>query len=133
MDTDASGVLHFARYASLLETAVLENLDRLGFGLGWLGLKGFELVVAELQMKYVRPARYADTLRIATTVEHVGGAAFRLAGTLCRDGRTGPEEDLLARGRLVMCVARRTDGLAVPLPDEVRYGLQACLAGGSDD
>ncbi|MEK8107760.1 hypothetical protein NKG94_26990 [Micromonospora sp. M12] len=34
VDTDAAGVVHFTRYASLLESALLENLDRLGWASG---------------------------------------------------------------------------------------------------
>jgi YbgC/YbaW family acyl-CoA thioester hydrolase len=120
VDTDASGVLHFTRYASLLESAVLENLESLGIGVTRLAEQGKDLAVAELRMKYVAPARFADQVRVSTRVERVGGASCQITGDL---HRVTPET-LLASGTLVLCVVDTTAGTAGPLPAELRRALR---------
>lgn len=127
IDTDASGVVHFSRYASLLETAVLENLELLGCGLSEIESGGLDLAVAELGMRYVAPARYADHLRIRAAVEHVGAAQCRVTGTVHRCAPHSDEETLVARGNLVLCVVRRADGAPTALPIALRSALRACL------
>lgn len=87
-DTDASGVVHFARYGSLLETALLVNLERLGAGLAVLAADGAELVVSELTMRYRAPARYPDELSLDVAVGHLGAARMRIDGTVRRSDGT---------------------------------------------
>ncbi|MFS8097005.1 acyl-CoA thioesterase [Lentzea alba] len=127
VDTDASGVVHFSRYASLLETAVLENLEAFGCGVSEIESDGLDLAVAELGMRYVAPARYAERLRIRATVEHVGGAQCRVTGTVHRCVSQDDEEILVAQGHLVLCVVRRADGAPTALPTALRSALRACL------
>jgi acyl-CoA thioester hydrolase len=127
VDTDASGVVHFSRYASLLETAVLENLEALGCGVSAIEADGLDLAVAELRMRYVAPARYADRLRIRTAVEHLGAAQCRVTGTVRRCAPQGDDETLVAQGHLVLCVVRRADGAPTALPTALRSALRACL------
>lgn len=105
-DTDASGVVHFARYASLLETAVLTNLEGLGVGLAALADDGAELVVAELTMRFRLPARYPDVLSLETAVGHLGAARVRIDGVV-RRAADGAE---LATGTLLFGLVDRETG-----------------------
>ncbi|MBP2330537.1 acyl-CoA thioester hydrolase [Kibdelosporangium banguiense] len=108
VDTDASGVVHFARYASLLETALLENLERLGVGLGVLARDRAELFMVEVRMRYRASARYPDELSVETAVGHVGAARVRIDGTVRRSA-DGVE---LAGGMLVLGLVDSADGTA---------------------
>jgi YbgC/YbaW family acyl-CoA thioester hydrolase len=119
VDTDASGVVHFARYPSLLETALLANLERLGVGLGALAGLGLELVVADLAMRYRAPARYADELSLETAVGHLGAARARIDGTVRRTA-DGAE---LATGSLVVAVVDTTNGIPCALPPVLHDAL----------
>lgn len=105
-DTDASGVVHFARYPVLQENALLENLERLGAGLGVLAAAGFDLVVTESTTKYRSPARYPDELSLEPVVGHLGGARARIDTTIRRIA-DGAE---LATGSLVVALVDRTTG-----------------------
>ncbi|HZB49110.1 MAG TPA: thioesterase family protein [Mycobacteriales bacterium] len=129
VDTDAGGVVHFSRYASLLETAVLDNFERLGVGVRRLERDGLELAVAELRMNYFAPARFFDQLRIQLKVDRVGGASCTLSGTV-HSGQdcTGA---VLAAGELVICVVDREAGTATALPGELRRVLRTCQDGES--
>ncbi|ONI87066.1 hypothetical protein ALI144C_09895 [Actinosynnema sp. ALI-1.44] len=106
VDTDASGVVHFSRYASLMETALLDNLERLGAGIDVLARDGAELVVTELTIRYRAPARYPDELSLETAVNHVGAARVRIDSTVRR-----PVDDVeLAVGTLVLGLVDRATG-----------------------
>jgi len=131
VDTDAAGVVHFTRYASLLETALLENLERLGVGVRQLGEEGLELAFSELQMNYFASARFFDPLRVRIRVDRVGGASCSVSGAV-HVGDATPET-LLASGSLVLCVVRRADGTAAALPSRMRQILRDCLDGDSRD
>ncbi|TDD61595.1 acyl-CoA thioesterase [Kribbella antibiotica] len=106
VDTDASGVVHFARYASLIETALLDNLERLGAGLATLAAEGAELVVSELRLRYLASARYPDELSLEAAVDHVGAARVRITGTVRRRADTAE----LATGIVVLGLVDRADG-----------------------
>ncbi|MFV2010009.1 MULTISPECIES: acyl-CoA thioesterase [unclassified Micromonospora] len=132
VDTDAGGVVHFSRYASLLETALLDNLERLGVGVGALVDAGLDLTVTELQVRYRAPAKFPDPLRIAVRVQRLGGAYCQIAGAVHRESGGVRGGDLLADGSLRICVTRRSDGAATALPDPLRAALRDCLNGDPD-
>jgi acyl-CoA thioester hydrolase len=122
LDTDASGVVHFARYASLLETAVLENLHELGAGLSALHEHGLDLAVTELRMRYHAPARFLDELELQAAIVHVGAAQVRVEGAILL--RTGSEPTLLAAGLLVLGTLDRSSGSPAVLPPPIRSVLE---------
>lgn len=130
VDTDAAGVVHFTRYASLLETAVLENLEDLGLGIHRLAQEGLEPAVVEVQMRYSAPARFLDSLRVRVHVEGIRASSCKLGGEI---GRLAPgHETVLAVGALTMCVVRRPDGLATALPGWFREVLREYRDGETD-
>lgn len=108
VDTDASGVVHFSRYASFVETALLDNLERLGVGLAELARDGAELVVVELTMRYRVSARYPDELSLETAISHVGAARVRVDGVV----RRSADNAELAVGTLVVGLVDRAGGTA---------------------
>lgn len=124
VDTDASGVVHFSRYASLIETGALEKLEGLGVGLGLLESLGLDLRVSELRIRYVAPARFRDLLLVEARIERVGAASVRLSGSVFREG--GGEPVLLARGELNLAVVDKEKGTATYIPDS----LISLLGGG---
>lgn len=105
-DTDASGVVHFARYPALQETALLQNLERLGVGLAVLAGAGFDLVVTEATTRYRSPARYPDELSLEPAVGHLGAARARIDTTI----RRVADDAELATGSLVVALTHRTTG-----------------------
>ncbi|MCE7004703.1 acyl-CoA thioesterase [Kibdelosporangium philippinense] len=105
-DTDASGVVHFARYAVLQETALLENLERLGVGLGVLASGGLDLVVVEATTRYRFPARYPEELSLEPVVGHLGAARARIDTTI----RRLADSVELATGSLVVALTDRVTG-----------------------
>ncbi|MFD5568860.1 acyl-CoA thioesterase [Streptomyces cadmiisoli] len=105
-DTDAYGVVHFARYPAMQETALLDNLERLGVGLAVLAEEGLGLIVVEARTRYHAPARYPDELTLEPVVGHLGIARARI-DTLIRRTTDGAE---LASGSLVVALTDRLTG-----------------------
>jgi acyl-CoA thioester hydrolase len=127
VDTDASGIVHFSRYASLLETVVLDFLETSGAGLAVLAEHGLELVVTELRIKYVNSARYLDVLFGGAVIDHVGGAQFRSGATLYREEAIGACTKLVT-GSLTFGTVRRASGTPAALPAVVRNTLKGLFA-----
>jgi acyl-CoA thioester hydrolase len=111
--------VHFSRYASLLETALLETLESAGAGLAALGAFGVELVVTELRINYLAPARFRDVLTGAVDLEHVGGARLRGRGSILRENLDGGRTRL-ADGVVSLASVAVSTGRPTPLPASVR-------------
>jgi acyl-CoA thioester hydrolase len=85
-ETDQMGVVYHARYLVWLDVARTEHLRRTGVSYAELESLGFRLAVGELRIRYRRPARYDDEVRIRCWVREarsrrVGfGYAIDLAG-----------------------------------------------------
>ena len=58
------GVVYHARYLVWFDMARTEHLRRTGLSYREIEEHGYRLVVAELGVRYLRPARYDDELRV---------------------------------------------------------------------
>jgi YbgC/YbaW family acyl-CoA thioester hydrolase len=125
VDTDAAEVVHFARYASLLETAVLELLERSGAGLGALAAEGAALAVTELHVRYRQSARYRDLVHGNAGIERVGAAQLRAWSSLHRADADGNRIELVTGELTFACV--RADGTPAPLPARQRTILKGLI------
>jgi len=86
-EIDQMGVVYHSRYAVWLDVARTEYLRQAGMTYRELEASGFYLVVGDLTMRYHRPARYDDEVRVRCWVRDVASRrvtfAYRLtdAGT----------------------------------------------------
>jgi acyl-CoA thioester hydrolase len=67
-ETDQMGVVYHARYLVWLDMARTEHLRQLGTSYRDLEALGLRLVVSEVNVRYRRPARYDDPVRISAWV-----------------------------------------------------------------
>ena len=79
-ECDPMGLAHHASYPVWLEIARTEMLRAGGMSYAELEADGLLLVVARLELRYRRPARYDDELDIEAVTDGVspGGAAVKL-------------------------------------------------------
>ncbi len=63
-DVDLAGVVWHGHYAKYLENARWALMDRIGFGLQAMIDSGYLWPVVNLQVKYVRAARFGDRLTV---------------------------------------------------------------------
>ncbi|MDL2336374.1 MAG: tol-pal system-associated acyl-CoA thioesterase [Pseudomonadota bacterium] len=99
-DTDAGGVVFYANYLKFFERARTEWLRALGHGQERMRLEGGAMfVVSETSMRYRRPARLDDLLRITVRLVQVTRASITLDQQAWRD------DELLTEGSIrIACV-----------------------------
>ena len=125
-ETDQMGVAYHARYLVWLDVARCEHLRRTGLSYRELEASGLRLVVGEAAIRYRRPARYDDQLRIRCWVREVASRRV-VFGYAVENAETGlllatatvslhPLDASMALCRLPDAVAKRLQ----VAPDPVR-------------
>jgi acyl-CoA thioester hydrolase len=93
-DTDLSGVTYHANYLRWFERArsdllrLLKVDQRAAIEAGSTGKDGGAWAVAEMHLKYLRPARLDDDIVITTTCTELGAASCRMHQTARRGEET---------------------------------------------
>ena len=77
--------VNHTNYFSYFETARIEYLAEMGWGLDVLKEKGWQLVVVELRARFLAAARYGQELTVHTWVEEVGRVKSLWRQTMLRD------------------------------------------------
>ena len=90
-ETDAQGVAHNAAYLVWFEVARVDYLERYAGGYQRLREAGYEALVLESHVRYLRPARFDDRLLVHARVVGARGARFRFDYRIERDD--GPISD----------------------------------------
>jgi acyl-CoA thioester hydrolase len=85
-ETDAQGVAHNASYFVWFEVARVEYLRAVAGGYQHLRDQGIEALVLETHLRYLKPARFDDLLRIRCRCGELRGARWRFDYSIERDG-----------------------------------------------
>lgn len=119
-ETDQMGVVYHARYLVWLDIARTEHLRLAGMSYRELEDAGLRLAVSEASVRYRRPARYDDRVRIRCWVRDLASRRidFGYAVEHADDGR------LLATA-FTSLLALATDMTLTRLPDAVRRAMRA--------
>ena len=115
-DTDAGGVVYYARYLEHLEEARTEFMRSRGIDVAALAAGGIIFPVVHLEIDYKSPARYGDVVRIHVRPEKIGNASLAFAQEI----RRGETTILIAR-TVWACVTR--DLKVQRLPEDFRTKL----------
>jgi acyl-CoA thioester hydrolase len=76
-DTDSGGVVYYANYLKFMERARTELLRSIGFEQDILQQQhGIIFAVHSANIKYVKPARFNDELRVITSIPSLGKASI---------------------------------------------------------
>lgn len=119
-DTDAMGVVYHGHYLRYFEAGRTEYLRGCGARYRDLEAEGFLLPVTEANVRFVKPARYDDLVRVETVVAELGRASLRFGYRLVRED----DGDLLAVGHTDhACVGR--DFRPRRFPESLRTILEA--------
>lgn len=99
-DTDAGGVVFYANYLKFFERARTEWLRSLGHQQERLRVEtGLVFIVTDTALRYLRPARLDDLLRVTVALTHAGRAQMNVAQQAWRG------TELLAEGTIrIGCV-----------------------------
>lgn len=102
-DTDAGGIVYYVNYLKYMERARTELMRSLGHGKAAIFNANLMFVVAETQIKYLKPARLDDELAVSAEVLSVKGASLLFDQTVIRNN------ELLCTGTVqVACVDRHS-------------------------
>ncbi len=120
-DTDAGGVVFYANYLKFFERARTEWLRELGFSQEQMRLQdGVMFVVGSTQVRYLKPARLDDLLRVSVELRELGRASM----LLFQQAFCG--ERLLAEGEIrIGCV--QSPGSTAEQDDLKPTRIPACL------
>ena len=117
-ECDQQGIVHHSRYLIYFEQGRIEMLRAGGYDYRKLEEEGIFVVVAQMEVRYRRPARYDDELRLVTRIARVSHAKIEHEYELYHG------EELVVTGRSRLAVISH-DGRVLPIP--------ATLGGPSED
>jgi len=84
-DTDAYGIVYYANYLKFMERARSDMLRAVGIDqAAELASSGSAYAVVEAQLKYRRPAKLGDDIRIVSTVRNVRGSSVDIQQQVMR-------------------------------------------------
>ena len=85
-DTDAGGVVYHSNYVRFMERSRSEWLRHHGIDQAALRLsKGIQFTVVDMQIRFVRPAVYDDSLQVTTVLGVIRGASCAFLQQVLRD------------------------------------------------
>lgn len=85
-ELDPYNHVNHTNYLAYFETARIEYLDELGFGLGVMKDQGHQLVVVSLEARFLAAAGLNDLLAVTTEVAEVGRVTSTWRQEMTRNG-----------------------------------------------
>jgi acyl-CoA thioester hydrolase len=125
-ETDQMGVVHHANYVVWFELARTRLCALSGFHYAEIERLGYLLMVTGVEVRYRRPARYGDTVRVACWGERLASRGLRFAYAV----RKG--EELLATGASDHVWVEAATGRTCRIPEVLRAPF-ARLAGQEEE
>ena len=119
-ETDAQGVVYHGSYVVWFEVGRTEYCEAAGYPYARMESEGVNIVVSDLGARFRRPARYGDTVRVATRL-----AALRSRGCTFAYRVTLPDGTVAVEGETVHLFVDRGSGRTVAVPTPVRSALAA--------
>lgn len=123
-DTDAGGVVYHANYLRFMERARTEWLRTLGFEQDQLARDmGIVFVVAGLEIRYRKPARFNDALLVSAAMAKTGRTHILFEQKISRINTDNSPELLTTASVKVVCVDLGTFR-STTIPTGIRELLQ---------
>lgn len=86
-DVDPMQIVWHGNYVKYLEVARCAFLESIGYSYGEMGRRGFGWPIVKMDLKYIRPARFGQTIRIDMAIVEID-TCLRIDYTLS-DEQTG--------------------------------------------
>jgi acyl-CoA thioester hydrolase len=123
-ETDQMGVVHHANYVVWFELARTRLCALSGYHYADIEKMGYLLMVTGVEVRYRRPARYGDTVRVVCWGERLASRGVRFAYEVFKpaDGGENGEEkaDLLATGATDHIWVETATGKPARTPEPLR-------------
>jgi acyl-CoA thioester hydrolase len=119
-DTDAGGVVYYATYLKFLERARTEWLRALGIEQPALAeADGVVFVVRRVEVDYLRPAAFNDSLMVVCRLAETGRASLEMEQAILREGQE------LVRARVKIACVTHPDFRPARIPAHVLNKMAA--------
>lgn len=118
--TDQMGVVYHGRYAEFFEIGRVEALRQLGITYKEIEEAGVIMVVTEMNIRFLRPARYDDLLTIATTVRDMP-ESYKI---IFYSEIYNQEEKLLTTGHVTLYFMDVKEMKKTQMPEAIREKLK---------
>lgn len=112
-DTDCGGVVYYANYLRYFERARTEYIKSKGISLVDLQKKGIIFTVFKVEVKYLSPAYYGETLIISTDIPEEKRARLVFHHTV-----TNKKNDKIIVTGYAALACINSNGRPIPLPKE---------------
>ena len=116
-DTDAGGIVYYANYLKFLERARTEFMRFLGINKPAL-MQDAQLVVVELNLRYLSPALLDDSLKVTVNLKELKRASFWIEQRVFRDN------DILIDGKVRLAALQNKSKKLIALPKKVKSCLE---------
>ncbi|MBU2102740.1 MAG: YbgC/FadM family acyl-CoA thioesterase [Candidatus Omnitrophota bacterium] len=108
-DTDCGGVVYYANYLKYMEEARTEYMRERGIDLCALAKNGVLFAVKNVSIDYKAPARYADTLTIATRIVRQKNVSIEFVQEIRKDTQL-----LVSATTTLVCINQEFKPQAIP-------------------
>ncbi len=120
-ETDQMGVVYHSNYLIWCEVGRTDFIRAIGASYADLERDGVALAVVEAHLRYRRPARYDETIRVVTSVAEVRSRVVRFEYEV-----TNADGTVLVTGYTTL-VAMSRDGKTSAIPPYLREALERVL------
>jgi acyl-CoA thioester hydrolase len=123
-ETDAQAVAYHGSFLVYCETGRVEYYRALHGGAGgnehaWRQDRGYDVVLAHVEMDFRASARFDDLLTVWTRMGFIGTRSFGFEHAITRG------DELMCTGRTVHVAVLRRERTSTPLPPEFRQSIEA--------
>lgn len=121
-EVDSYQVAWHGHYVAWMEEARNELAGQFGIDAAQIAAAGFRAPVVALELKYLRPARFGEQLRLRTTLARKETATLEFICQIFREDGT-----LVARGRTVHALTDAAGALQYTLPQPIAQRLESLM------
>ena len=122
-EVDSYQVAWHGHYVAWMEESRNELAGRFGIDAAQIAAAGFRAPVIALELKYLRPARFGEALRVRTTLARKKTATLEF---ICQI--IGEDGKLAARGRTIHALTDADGVLQYALPQPIAQKLDSLMA-----
>ncbi|OUS06046.1 hypothetical protein A9Q81_04770 [Gammaproteobacteria bacterium 42_54_T18] len=133
-DSDAQGIVYYVNYLKFMERARTEFLRELGFDFQQLQEQQGHFVVHSLDVRYLKPARVDDNLKITVSTLKAARTYVVFSQKVYRDvalseeKNSGKDEELLCIGTVKVACVNSDTGRPMAMPTLVANAFSGqCL------
>lgn len=118
-ETDQMGIVHHANYVVWFELARTALCSETGHHYADIEGLGYLLMVTGVELRYLKPARYGETVQVSCSLARLASRALRFSYEVTRDG------ERLVTGATDHLWVRKESGRPCRIPEVLRPGFEA--------